>query len=171
MEDEKAVLKGRNLKIIWIGIVILAVVIDRITKYLIVQNIDLNSSITIMNKFFYITNIRNRGAAWGILQDSRLLFIPLTIAVSIFLIYIIIKSENKVLKTALSLILGGAVGNLIDRIADGGVVDFLHFYIGSYSYPIFNAADCCVVVGTFILAYYILFVYKEEDKKWNEKSN
>jgi signal peptidase II len=76
-----------------------------------------------------------------------------------------IKYDNRFLRFALSLILGGAIGNYIDRVIEGKVTDFLLFYIGSYPFPIFNAADMAVTCGTILLAIYMLFIYKEPPKK------
>jgi signal peptidase II len=81
------------------------------------------------------------------------------------LIYFMKKYDSKILRTAISFILGGAAGNLIDRIfRPQGVVDFLDFLIGSYHFPTFNVADSFVVIGTIVLAYYMLFVYKEKEQ-------
>jgi signal peptidase II len=77
----------------------------------------------------------------------------------------LIKVHGRLLGLSLSFILGGGIGNLIDRIVRGSVVDFLDFYIGSYDYPKFNAADSFIVVGTILLAYYILFVHKEHNER------
>lgn len=150
---------------IWIVIVILIILLDQITKLIVVRNIAFDSSITVIDRFFYLTYWQNKGAAWGILQNGRLFFIALTIVISAVLAYFIFKINNKILRTSLSFILGGAIGNLIDRMLRGSVVDFLHFYLGSYSYPVFNVADSFVVVGTIILSYYLLFIYKESPKE------
>ncbi len=147
---------------IWAVIAVLIVILDQTTKFYITRNVSFENPINVINNFFYITHTTNKGAAWGILQNGRYFFIPLTIIVSIALIYFLAKSDNKILKLSLSLILGGAAGNLIDRIIKGSVVDFLDFYFGSYNFPTFNVADSFVVVGTFLLAYYMLFVYQEK---------
>lgn len=156
-----------DLNMIWIVIVTLIVALDRITKYIVVHNISENGSIAVIDRFFYLVYTRNKGAAWGIFQSGRFFFIPLTAIVAVALVYFIFKSDNKILKTSLAFILGGAVGNLIDRIYPGSVVDFLNFYIGSYNFPTFNVADTFVVVGTIILAYYMLFIYKDSEDKNN----
>lgn len=151
---------------IWLAVIFLAVVMDQVTKFWIVQNVAYDTSITVIDRFFYITYISNKGAAWSILQNGRYFFIAATAVISVVLFYILFKKANdNLLKLTLALIIGGALGNLIDRIFRGGnVVDFLSFYFGSYHYPIFNIADSCVVVGTILLAYYLLFVHKEEKK-------
>ena len=147
---------------IWIIVIILAVLVDQITKFIVASNIKDGSHIAVINNFFYIASSRNKGAAWGIMQNGRYFFIVITLIVLVVLAKILKDNKNPVLRTAVSLIIGGAAGNLIDRIRTGSVVDFLDFYFGSYNFPTFNAADTCVVVGTILLAYYIMFVYKEK---------
>ena len=155
---------------LWIAIVLILVAIDRYSKYVITQNIAYGDRIPVIGDFFYLTNHDNYGAAWGIFQNGRFFFIGMTAIVSIAIIVIMVKSHSKFLRLALSVILGGAFGNLIDRIYKGGVTDFLDFYIGSYHFPTFNAADMCVVAGTILLAVYMLFIYKAPEKKTG-KSN
>jgi len=147
---------------IWLLIALIVIALDQVSKYIIVKNVEMGNIITVINNFFYITHHENKGAAWGILQNGRYFFITLTILVCIFIIYVLFKSDSTVLKTSLSFILGGAVGNLTDRIAKGSVTDFFEFHFGSYVYPIFNVADSFVVVGTFILAFYLLFIHKDK---------
>lgn len=154
---------------IWVIIIIATFALDRITKMYITSSMTLGQSHVVIDKFFYITYWENKGAAWGIFQNGRYFFIPVTTVVTLILTYVLFKSDNKVLKTSLALIIGGAIGNLVDRIFRGSVTDFLDFYFGSYEFPIFNLADSFVVVGTFLLAYYLLFVYKEDEKVSKEK--
>ena len=150
---------------LWVIIILTAVLLDQVSKYLITIFIEYGSQLPVIKDFFYITYTRNKGAAWGILQDGRYFFIGVTIIVSAVLVYMLVKSDNRVLRTSLSMILGGAAGNFIDRVRVGSVVDFLDFYFGSYNFPTFNVADSFVVVGTFILGYYLMFIYKEETWK------
>ncbi|MCX7842429.1 MAG: signal peptidase II [Clostridia bacterium] len=150
---------------IWAIIIILAVIADQGTKYLIVNNVEYARQIPVISNFFYITYSRNKGAAWGIFQNGRYFFIVVTVIVSIVLAYMLVTSNNNLLRTSLSMILGGAAGNFIDRVREGSVVDFLDFYFGSYNFPTFNAADSFVVVGTILLAYYLLFNKTEEIKE------
>ncbi len=151
----------------WIILILLAVALDQTTKYLITSNLYFGAQVPVIDKFFYITYWRNKGAAWGILQNGRIVFIPLTIIISAMLVFLLFKTNKKMLKLSISLILAGAVGNLIDRVFSGSVVDFLQFFIGSYQYPIFNVADMLVVIGTGIFAVYMLFFQKnrEEEKE------
>ncbi len=111
---------------------------------------ELTEQIPVIGNFFLITSHRNRGAAFGILEDQRWFFIIVTTIVVIGIIWYlqkVMKTNNKLLPLALSLVLGGAIGNFIDRVLTGEVVDFLLFNFGSYQFPIFNVADSCIVIG------------------------
>jgi signal peptidase II len=127
--------------------------LDQWTKWLVVHNMSLYESIPVINNFFYITSHRNRGAAFGILQNKQWLFILITVVVIAFVLYYLwqLKHDRPMMSYAFSLILGGAFGNLIDRVENGEVVDFLHFQFGSYQFPIFNCADSAIVVGVIVL--------------------
>jgi signal peptidase II len=149
---------------IWAAIILAIIGLDQLTKYLVIINIEENiGKIPVIGGFFYLTHYKNEGAAWGIMEGWRVVLIPVTIIVSIVLAYYLVKSKNRLFKISLSMVLGGAVGNLIDRaFRSGGVVDFLDFHFGSYNFPTFNVADSFIVIGTILLSYYILFVVKDE---------
>jgi signal peptidase II len=149
---------------LYIIIIILVLFIDQGTKYLVYTNLDYGEHIKMIEGFFYITYIENKGAAHGILQNMQWLFISITIIALIVMIYVLIKSKSRWLSVALSILMGGAIGNLLDRIFRGSVVDFMDFYFGSYDYAIFNLADSSVVIGTTLLAIYMLFIYKDKNK-------
>lgn len=144
--------------LMWIAISGIIIAADQVSKYIIVKYVEYNSLIPVINKFFYITYHENKGAAWGILQNRLYILIPLTIIMSIVMLYILVKTEIRILKLSLSFIIGGAIGNLIDRILKGKVVDFLDFYFGNYNFPTFNVADMFIVIGTMILALFVLFL-------------
>ncbi|MXQ53421.1 signal peptidase II [Shimazuella alba] len=145
-----------------LSIVIIA--LDQFSKWWIVHNMELYQSISVITDFFYITSHRNRGAAFGILQDQRWLFIIVTSCVVIGIIVYMIKMKKETIltKLALSLILGGAIGNFIDRIRTGEVVDFFHFQFGSYQFPIFNVADSALCVGVVLFLIASLTETKKE---------
>lgn len=148
---------------IWAVIILAIIGLDQLTKYIVVNRIGLGEEKTVIDGFFHLTHWQNTGAAWGIMKDGRVILIPITIIVSIVLAYYLVKSKNKMFKLSLSLILGGAIGNLIDRaFREGGVVDFFDFHFGSYNFPSFNVADSFIVIGTILLGYYILFVLKDD---------
>jgi signal peptidase II len=109
--------------------------------------------------------VKNRGAAWSILQNGRIFFIILAIAGCVGITYYLFKKIDVMAKLALSFIMGGAIGNLVDRVITGEVTDFLEFHFGTYIFPIFNVADIFIVVGTIILVIYMLFFSSNESKK------
>ncbi|EGC82638.1 signal peptidase II [Anaerococcus prevotii] len=140
---------------IYILIIIAGIVLDRITKiYAVKHFINNPRSGSLIN----LTYLENRGAAFGILQDKRILFVILTIAIVIYLLYYFItnlKSNPLVLNIAFSLIISGALGNFYDRLFQGYVVDFIEFAF--VDFPVFNIADIFVTVGCGLLIIYILF--------------
>lgn len=145
------------------------VVIDQITKWIVVKNMELYEQITIVKDFFYLTSHRNKGAAWGILEGKMIFFYIVTTIVVIGVIFYMQKyaKESKLLAVSLSFILGGAIGNFIDRIFRGEVVDFLDFIIFNYDYPIFNVADSSLVVGVILV---LIGTFIDEKKKGNKKA-
>jgi len=146
-------------------IILSIILIDQLTKYLAVIRLKDIGSIEIVRGIFSLTYVENRGAAFGILQNHRWFFIITTTIICVVMIYFLITQSNTsiVLRISLSMILGGAIGNLIDRIRFGYVVDMLHFTL--IDFPVFNVADCFVVTGTILLAYYILFVADKVEKE------
>lgn len=128
-------------------------------------------SIKIIDNFFYLSSHRNRGAAWGILEGQMWFFYALT-AVVIFVIIYYIQTGTKgkwLLGVSLGLILGGAIGNFIDRIVRKEVVDFLHFpNLFGYNFPVFNIADSALCIGVGLL---IIQMIIEEKKEKKEKLN
>ena len=140
------------------------ILLDQLSKNFIVNHFSLGESKEVIANFFSISSHRNRGAAWGILQDSRLFFLVATIIFVAILSYYLLKQKNSLSafdKETFALIYGGAIGNFIDRLTRHEVVDFLDFRIFGYDFPIFNLADCFICVGVFFLLYKI---YKEDDK-------
>ncbi len=156
---------------LWIAIVLLVVLLDQISKYVILNNIEVGEMIQVIDKFFYITHYKNPGAAWGILKDSTLLFIILIPVISLIVLIFMLKNKNSFLRFSCALILAGAIGNYIDRLIQGKVTDFLLFYIGSYPFPIFNVADIAITCGTILLAIYYIFIYKEPKNSEPKKSS
>ncbi|MGI6621746.1 MAG: signal peptidase II [Clostridiaceae bacterium] len=149
---------------LWIILIIGLIGIDQITKWYFLTNQLQYDKFPIIKDFFYLTYLENRGAAFGILQNFRWVFIILTIAVVGGMIWYFIKNRNLVLRTSLAFIISGAVGNFIDRVLRGFVVDFLDFYPFGYDFPVFNVADICINIGVFLLIIYVLFIYHEPKK-------
>ncbi|MEC1638339.1 signal peptidase II [Schinkia azotoformans] len=156
--------------VIYYFIAIIVILIDQWSKWLVVKKMELGESITIIDQFFYLTSHRNRGAAWGILQGQMWFFYIITIIVIIAVIYYIRKLAKKdpLMGWSLGLILGGAIGNFIDRLIRKEVVDFfdfyLNFYFFKYNYPIFNVADAALVAGVILILIHTLLEAKKEKK-------
>lgn len=132
---------------------IVFIFIDQISKGLINIFMNLNDSINIINNFFSLTYVHNYGAAFSMLSGARLLFIIITIIALnvIYLFFIKDKSLNKFEIITYSMLLSGIIGNLIDRVMFGYVVDFLDFIIFGYDFAIFNIADSFIVISVILL--------------------
>ena len=141
-------------------LILLLIFIEQISKVKIKAILGNRGSIPIIDGFFNLTYVENRGAAFGLFQDKQMVFVLVALVVVIVGLGYIHKSNiTKMAKVSIALIIAGAVGNVIDRARLGYVIDFFDFrFIWSY---VFNFADILVVVGTIILAVYILFFYKE----------
>ncbi|MEC0229709.1 signal peptidase II [Paenibacillus alba] len=150
-------------------------IMDQVSKWFITKRIPLGEERSVIGEFFIITSHRNRGAAFGILQNQRWFFIVITTIVVIGIIWYSRKTirEGKVLLSfALSLLLGGALGNFIDRALFGEVVDFLQFTFDFslfgkaiyYIYPIFNLADSAIVVGVILIFLESILAWRKEKK-------
>lgn len=127
---------------------------------------ELYDRIEVIGNFFILTSIRNRGAAFGILQEQRWFFLVITIIVVSAIVWYIQRSYrngSRLLMIGLAMILGGAVGNFLDRALFGEVVDFLQFNFGSYTFPIFNMADTGICVGVALVILDSLLTYKQEN--------
>lgn len=146
-------------------IALAVILIDQVTKWMIVKEMYYGQSITVIENFLYITSHRNRGAAWGILQGQMWFFYLITVVVVVALIIYIqkLKKQDKWFGIALALMLGGAIGNFIDRVVRKEVVDFVNTYIFTYDFPIFNVADSALVVGVIIM--FIMTLFEGKMKK------
>lgn len=146
---------------ILVGIIFAAsIILDQLTKLWAIKVLKDGGSIKIIGDFLRFTYAENRGAAFSILQDQRVFFIIVTIIMLVVLAYIYFKTKNitKLSKLAIGMIAGGAIGNFIDRVRFGFVVDFIDVRFGSfYNFPIFNIADSFVVCGTILMIILILF--------------
>lgn len=145
-------------------IALIVIAIDRYTKWTIAHRLALHDSITVIPGFFRIIHAENPGAAFGIFADSPSQWkVSLLIVFSVIALLIVSmllwKNSHAMTSTGigLSLILGGAIGNLWDRLVSGHVVDFLLFFVGQHQWPAFNVADSAIVVGAGLLVFEILF--------------
>lgn len=140
-------------------IIILVNIIDRLSKLWAVKQLKSGSDIVIIKNIFSFSYLENQGAAWGIFQGKIIFLLIVTITIFAGIVYFFVKykPKNKVLRLSLSLIIGGAAGNMFDRAVYKHVVDFIFFhYKDVYSFPTFNVADISVVIGTFLLAICLL---------------
>ena len=158
---------------IWIILMILGVFLDQISKYLVVIYMDLNQSVGIIPGVFNFTYIQNRGAAFGSMADSRWVFMLLsTVMIVAILVYMFWKKPQSVLLlSALTMVVSGGVGNMIDRLRLGYVIDFLDFCaFPNFWKWTFNIADSFVVVGAgIIILWMILDMVREYKKEKAEK--
>ncbi|WP_050607640.1 signal peptidase II [Clostridium niameyense] len=140
-------------------IFIFGVILDRVTKIWALNKLYSGEEIVVIKDFFSFSYLENRGAAFGILQNKIIFLVIITLIVILGILYFLIKykPKSKVLRISLALIISGAIGNLIDRVFYNFVVDFiLLHYKDIYYYPTFNVADMLVVVGTTLLAIYLI---------------
>lgn len=144
-------------------IIILGLILDRCTKVWALNNLSKVPEIVLVKDFFSFSYLENRGAAFGIFQNKLLFLTLITFIVMLAIVYYLIryKPNSKLLRISLALILSGAIGNLIDRVGYKYVVDFIMIhYKDVYYFPTFNVADMLVVIGTVLLAIYLM---KEEN--------
>lgn len=148
------------------------IIIDQLTKSLIVRSFPLHTGEAIINNFFSLYYVQNTGSAFSFLADKTWGIYVLTgfsTVLSIVVLFFLIKSirvgEN-LIAGSMALLFAGAVGNLIDRFRLHYVVDFIRFDFGSYTFPIFNIADICAVLGTIMLICIMIFLPKRADKVW-----
>lgn len=143
-------------------IAFLVILIDQLSKFIASHFLTLNSSLKIINNFFYLTLCHNEGAAFGLFKNNSWVIIIGTLVAILFIGYFFISFKDN-LRNAISfgLLIGGLFGNLIDRVLFGYVRDFLDFYIFKYDYPIFNIADMGIVIGILLL---VIAILKGEDK-------
>src|SRR5215470_6429891 len=147
----------------YLFLVVATLIADRLTKSWIQSRFDLNESASVIDGFFNITYVRNTGVAFGIFSSisspaKSLLLSVFTVFAAVIVITYSFRSpaRNRVLQIALALILGGALGNLYDRVVYRYVVDFLEFYVGAYHWPSFNIADSAISIGVALLALEII---------------
>ncbi len=140
--------------------------LDRFTKLIILNNTH-QLPVKVVNDFFTITYVKNPGVAFGWFPDWRLPPILMALTMIIIIAYYSLKlpEEERLTRWALALLVGGAVGNLYDRIVYGFVVDFFLFHFGSFDFPVFNVADVAIDFGVFMLFIDIFFLSPDEDEE------
>jgi len=151
IRDIILMVKKMNKKIIYT--MFICIFIDQLIK-IIVSNIALlNTPYEVIKNFFYLTHVRNLGAAWGIFYGNRY-FLILVSLFALFIFYFVFIRNKKLSKfesISFGILLGGIIGNLIDRIVYGYVIDYLDFQIFNYDFPIFNFADTCIVISIILI--------------------
>lgn len=145
-------------------VILLLIGLDQLSKIWAINDLKAIGSIPIIQNVFHLTYVENRGAAFGMLENNQIIFIIVALVASIFgLYYLHTKKINLIGKTGIILIISGAIGNAIDRLRLGFVVDYFDFRI-IWEY-VFNIADVFVVVGTILLCIYIIFYEEKSNKK------
>ncbi len=155
-------------------IILFVNIIDRLTKIWATKNLMGGNDFVIVKNIFSLSYLENRGAAWGIFQGKVNFLLIMTIVVVIGIIFYLVKyrPKSKVMRIGLSLIIGGALGNMYDRAIYKFVVDFFYFhYKDVYSFPTFNFADMCVVVGTLLLVLCLIKDDIKDDKMIKDDKN
>lgn len=132
---------------------IISFILDQLVKYLVINFISYQDTITIIPKFFYLTYVKNTGGAFSILTGNAWLLLLIGLICIGVLIYYISKKEkiSSLEKIYLGLIIGGTLGNIVDRLIYGSVIDYIGLIFGSYYFPVFNIADICIVSGAILL--------------------
>lgn len=159
----------KNFRWLWLSIVV--IIIDQISKYFISNHLSFGEIIPITS-FFSLTLLHNQGAAFNFLSQTGSialwLFAIIALVASVFILFWLYKTplQKKWQSFALALILGGAIGNLIDRFTHGYVIDFLLFHLQQWSWPAFNVADSAVTVGAIMLAIELLFFKKDNHARF-----
>jgi signal peptidase II len=154
------------------AIALLVLVLDRAAKWIVARDISLHETVQVIPGFFRLTHVENRGAAFGLFADSpsewKIAVLVLFSVVALAIVSVLLWRNSHAMQSTgigLALILGGAVGNLWDRLLSGRVVDFLLFYIGQYQCPAFNVADSAIEVGASLLVIEILFAKSPAPEK------
>jgi len=152
--------------LVYYDIILLLIALDQVTKWLVSRYLTLYNSLTVLPGFFNLTHIRNKGAIFGAFShvNSRAVFLLLTVASLVALALVLYyffrtPASERGMKLALSLILAGALGNLIDRVFRGYVIDFLDFHIKGRHWPFFNVADSAITIGALLL---FVFLWKRK---------
>jgi signal peptidase II len=157
-----------------VGVALAVVIVDQLTKLWVMTNFALHEQLTVISGFFNLVYITNTGAAFGFLAGDKtwlrqIFFVGVSCAalIVIALAYKHLKKQSGIFVYGLGLIAGGAIGNLIDRLRFGSVVDFLDFYLGTYHWPAFNVADSAITVG---VGLFLLGTLLQQIKERKERS-
>ncbi len=154
---------------IYYAIAAVVIILDQLTKWLVVKNMDLREYISIAEPYFGLLSHRNKGAAWGMLEGQMWIFYIVTVLVIAGIIYFFHKEAkgHPLFAWSLMLLLGGAIGNFIDRVIRKEVVDFVDVVIPviNYDFPIFNVADAALTIGVVLMIIHVIMDEKNNKKK------
>ena len=147
---------------LWIGVTLIGLILDMLTKLIVEVTMAVHESIPILRGVLHITHIENRGAAFGMLSERRWVFLIVSTLTILFLLVFLLRTRSRdpLLLTSLAMVLSGGIGNMIDRLALGYVVDMIDFCL--IDFAVFNVADSFVCVGAALLFIAVLFEAKEE---------
>ena len=151
--------KNISLIIIFFSIILF----DQLTKIIVIKNFQLYESMSIF-PLFNLTFVVNYGFAFGFLNNSSLnqiIVICVIFSIIAYFLYLLFKTQDQFFRFSLILVLSGAVGNFIDRVIHGFVIDFIDIYLGSYHWPAFNIADSSITLGFILIMFNILFLNKK----------
>lgn len=151
----------KNISIIVIFFLI--IFFDQLTKILVIKNFQLYESLSIL-PFFNLTFVVNYGFAFGFLNNpslNQIIVILVIFSIIAYFLYLLIKTQDQFFRFSLILVISGAIGNFIDRILYGFVIDFIDIYLGSYNWPAFNLADSSITLGFILIMFNILFLNKK----------
>ena len=157
--------------LIWVIISLAVVLLDQGTKLLVIHNIAPTDTISVLPRILNLVYVKNTGAACSILSGKTFFLSLISLAVCVGIVWYLIKNrpESKLMLLSVSLVLGGAVGNLIDRMLRGSVVDF--FEVIFVDFPVFNVADIAITAGAVLLMIYVLFFDREKKSSGKEDSD
>lgn len=146
------------------------VIIDQIIKFLITANFNVDEGVLLIPVFFSIVRVHNTGAAWSIMSENTLILILLSLVALVAIYFFFIKNNKlgKIESITIGVLIGGILGNLIDRVFRGYVVDYLFFQIFEYNFPVFNFADICIVISAIVLLFLQLRGSRENENNKNQ---
>lgn len=160
-------LKSKKLKTVcfWLVCMVLLILFDQWTKWMAVSHLKGKEAVPIIEGVFELSYLENRGMAWGLLSGQRILFLIGSVVILAVIIYAFWKApltkRFRLFRTIMTVLAAGAIGNFIDRLLNGYVVDFFYFCL--IDFPVFNVADCYVVTAGIAFVLSFLFYYKDED--------
>ncbi len=147
----------------YLFIVLVLVIIDQYSKYVITSYLSLGESRTVIENFFWLNYVQNFGAGFSIMQNARTTFLIITPICLLLFVYLLYKAKDNLSKAALLLMIGGTIGNFIDRIINTYVIDFLSFNLFGWYFPVFNFADTFLTIG--VILYIICLILEEKHAK------